>query len=113
MDTGMANGQTHFPSATAQSMETQGNILEIFDLERATNSVFSPVHDCEEKEHTNPEDSEEQRIARAAYLEHVLPVLAGLWISGSDQFDLAAGKLADASRDGQFLFFAPHKSPCG
>jgi len=87
------------------------SVVEIFELEED-----SPHEDVEmgEDDEEPVVDLEDQR-RRTERLRVVLPALAQLWWSDSDQIDLAAEKLGDGSRDRKLFFFqntVHHSSVC-
>lgn len=99
-------------SAETQSRMT-GSILQILDLEEEP-----PNEDVEMGEYDEEEpvlDLEDQR-RRTDRLREVLPALAQLWWSDSDQIDLVAEKLGDGSRDRKLYPFQEYCSsllaPC-
>jgi hypothetical protein len=72
------------------------SILDIFDLEEEP--LDEDVEMGEDEEEEPVVDLEDQR-RRTDRLRGVLPPLAQLWWSDSDQIDLVAEKLGDGSRD--------------
>ncbi|XMA10118.1 hypothetical protein WAI453_002909 [Rhynchosporium graminicola] len=80
------------------------SIAEIFDLERDPRAPFSLVQGYTDhhQHHASNDESEEGLLSRTTYLKDVLPVITHLWLSGSEHLDLAADKLADASREARW-----------
>jgi len=101
-------------SSESQSRMTR-SVLEIFDQEEEPPN--DDVDMGEDGEEESVVDLEDQR-RRTDRLRRVLPALAQLWWSDSDQIDLVTEKLGDGSRDRKLLLFQEYflsnssLSPC-
>lgn len=76
------------------------SIQEIFDLEEEDEEMTDGDGDEEEEE---PVVDLEDQMRRTERLKGVLSTLAQLWWSDSEHMDLVAEKLADGSRDREWL----------
>jgi hypothetical protein len=85
-------------SNAINNLDIQKSISEIFDLERDLRVPFGLVQGYQENDDTGSEETDERITAKIEYLTHVLPIVTHLWLSSSEHLDLAAEKLADASR---------------
>jgi hypothetical protein len=95
------SSRLNIPLSPKSQNKMMRNVVEIFELEED-----SPHEDVEMGEDDDEPvvDLEDQR-RRTERLRGVLPALAQLWWSDSDQIGLAAEKLGDGSRDRKLLFF--------
>jgi hypothetical protein len=76
------------------------SIQEIFELQESQDEEMGEVDEDEE-----PVVDLEDQERRTERLKGALSTLAQLWWSDSELMDLVAEKLADGSRDREFLFF--------
>jgi hypothetical protein len=87
------------PLSPESLIKMSRSIMDIFEPEESTNDDMEMVEDDEEELAV---DLEDQR-RRTDRLRGVLPALAQLWWSDSDQITLVAEKLGDGSRDRELL----------
>ncbi|KAH7407935.1 hypothetical protein BKA64DRAFT_667743 [Cadophora sp. MPI-SDFR-AT-0126] len=92
-------GSVHTPGVPFNNLDIQKSISEIFDLERDPRVPFGLVQGYQENEQTGSDEIADNFTTKIEYLTHILPILTHLWLSGSEHLDLAAEKLADASRE--------------
>jgi hypothetical protein len=97
------------PLSVSLSPKTQNkmtrSIVEIFELEE--DPLNQDVDMGEDDDEEPVVDLEDQR-SRTDRLRGVLPSLAQLWWSDSDQIDLVAEKLGDGSRDRKLFPFSEY-----
>jgi hypothetical protein len=87
------------PLSPESQIKMSRSIMDIFEPEESTNDDTEMLDDDEEELAV---DLEDQR-RRTDRLGGVLPALAQLWWSDSDQITLVAEKLGDGSRDRELL----------
>ncbi len=101
----------HPPLDTPLSLKSQTkmsrSIVEIFELEEESTSEDEEMGDDDNEPVV---DLEDQR-RRTNRLRGVLPTLAQLWWSDSDQIVLVAEKLGDGSRDRKLFLFSENSLP--
>jgi hypothetical protein len=95
------------PLSTENQARMMRNIVEIFDLEEEPQNEDVEMREDDEEEPVV--DLEDQR-RRTDRLRGVLPALAQLWWSDSDQIDLVAEKLGDGSRNRKLCPFQEYCS---
>jgi hypothetical protein len=84
------------PLSPMSQTKMSRSIVEIFELEEESMNEDVEMEEDDEEE---PVVDLEDRRKRTDRLRGVLPALAQLWWSDSDQIDLVAEKLGDGSRD--------------
>jgi hypothetical protein len=105
------SSRLNIPLSPKSQNKMMRSVVEIFELEEDF-----PHEDVEmgEDDEEPVVDLEDQR-RRTERLSGILPALAQLWWSDSNQIDLAAEKLGDGSRDRKLFFFqntVHHSSVC-
>jgi hypothetical protein len=97
------------PSSSSLNLSAEQNVMrdieEIFRLEEEQPKEGQEMGGDDEEEQIDLED--QQR--RTAKLKGILPTLAQLWWSNSEQIDPATEKLADGSRDRESKLFQQHR----
>lgn len=93
---------THVPNTHVEPLSTEQEVTLMARIEDAFRLEEQPEKEDVEMADDDDEEEEvdlEDQTRRTERLRAVLPTLAHLWYSGSQQIDVATEMLADGSRD--------------